>query len=81
MAIAALPDEAKLLRNFSRCQDWEQRYLYMMELGERLPPLTDEQRTAANFIEGCQSQVWKAVSYTHLTLPTNREVETSVGAA
>lgn len=28
MAIAALPDEAKLLRNFSRCQDWEQRYLY-----------------------------------------------------
>ena len=32
MAIAALPDEAKLLRNFSRCQDWEQRYLYMMEL-------------------------------------------------
>ncbi|HEK0542337.1 TPA: SufE family protein [Proteus mirabilis] len=53
MAIAALPDEAKLLRNFSRCQDWEQRYL--------LPPLTDEQRTAANFIEGCQSQVWIAV--------------------
>ena len=61
MAIAALPDEAKLLRNFSRCQDWEQRYLYMMELGERLPPLTDEQRTPANFIEGCQSQVWIAV--------------------
>ncbi|MBJ2116296.1 MULTISPECIES: cysteine desulfuration protein SufE [Proteus] len=62
MAVANLPDEAKLLRNFSRCQDWEQRYLYMMELGERLPPLTDEQRISANFIEGCQSQVWIAVS-------------------
>ncbi|WP_337233992.1 cysteine desulfuration protein SufE [Proteus terrae] len=62
MAVANLPDEAKLLRNFSRCQDWEQRYLYMMELGERLTPLTDEQRISANFIEGCQSQVWIAVS-------------------
>lgn len=29
----ALPDESKLLRNFSRCQDWEERYLYMIELG------------------------------------------------
>lgn len=60
MAVVNLPDEAKLLRNFSRCQDWEQRYLYMMELGERLPALTDEQRNSANFIEGCQSQVWIA---------------------
>ena len=61
MAVASLPDETKLLRNFSRCQDWEQRYLYMMELGERLKPLTDEQRIVENFIEGCQSQVWIAV--------------------
>lgn len=61
MAVANLPDEAKLLRNFSRCQDWEQRYLYMMELGERLPPMTDEEHTSSNFIEGCQSQVWIAV--------------------
>lgn len=22
-----LPDQAKLLRNFSRCHDWEERYL------------------------------------------------------
>lgn len=56
MAVANLPDETKLLRNFSRCQDWEQRYLYMMELGERLVPLTDEQRTSANFIEGCKAK-------------------------
>lgn len=61
MAVANLPDEAKLLRNFSRCQDWEQRYLYMMELGERLKPLTDQQRIETNFIEGCQSQVWIVV--------------------
>ncbi|APC11622.1 MULTISPECIES: cysteine desulfuration protein SufE [Providencia] len=54
----ALPDEHKLLRNFSRCQDWEERYLYMIELGGRLPDLTEAQRSDNNLIAGCQSQVW-----------------------
>ncbi|EJD6378082.1 MULTISPECIES: cysteine desulfuration protein SufE [Providencia] len=54
----ALPDENKLLRNFSRCQDWEERYLYMIELGGRLPELSEEQRSDNNLIAGCQSQVW-----------------------
>lgn len=54
----ALPDENKLLRNFSRCQDWEERYLYMIELGGRLPELTEAQRSDSNLIAGCQSQVW-----------------------
>ncbi|BBU95626.1 cysteine desulfuration protein SufE [Providencia hangzhouensis] len=54
----ALPDESKLLRNFSRCQDWEERYLYMIELGGRLPELSEVQRSDNNLIAGCQSQVW-----------------------
>ncbi|MEX9687696.1 cysteine desulfuration protein SufE [Providencia rettgeri] len=54
----ALPDENKLLRNFSRCQDWEERYLYMIELGGRLPELSEVQRSDNNLIAGCQSQVW-----------------------
>ncbi|HHE6468126.1 TPA: cysteine desulfuration protein SufE [Providencia rettgeri] len=54
----ALPDENKLLRNFSRCQNWEERYLYMIELGGRLPELSEVQRSDNNLIAGCQSQVW-----------------------
>lgn len=54
----ALPDEHKLLRNFARCQDWEERYLYMIELGGRLTPLTEQQRSDSNLIAGCQSQAW-----------------------
>ena len=41
-----LPDQAKLLRNFARCHDWEERYLYLIELGEKLPALTETQRIA-----------------------------------
>ncbi|KAA9001244.1 cysteine desulfuration protein SufE [Affinibrenneria salicis] len=56
--MASLPDPQKLLRNFSRCHDWEEKYLYIIELGAMLPPLTDAQRQPEYLIAGCQSQVW-----------------------
>lgn len=56
--MAALPDKDKLLRNFNRCANWEEKYLYIIELGQRLPPLSPEEHCAKNSIQGCQSQVW-----------------------
>lgn len=56
--MAALPDKDKLLRNFNRCTNWEEKYLYIIELGQRLPPLSPEEHSATNSIQGCQSQVW-----------------------
>ena len=34
--MALLPDKEKLLRNFLRCANWEEKYLYIIELGQRL---------------------------------------------
>lgn len=56
--MAGLPDKEKLLRNFSRCTNWEEKYLYIIELGQFLPALTPEQHNPGNLIQGCQSQVW-----------------------
>jgi cysteine desulfuration protein SufE len=56
--MAALPDKDKLLRNFGRCANWEEKYLYIIELGQRLPPLSEEAHNPENMIQGCQSQVW-----------------------
>lgn len=56
--MAALPDKEKLVRNFSRCANWEEKYLYIIELGQRLPALSAEAHNADNLIQGCQSQVW-----------------------
>ncbi|MEX9252389.1 cysteine desulfuration protein SufE [Pseudenterobacter timonensis] len=56
--MAALPDKEKLLRNFSRCANWEEKYLYIIELGQRLPALSEEAHSPDNIIQGCQSQVW-----------------------
>lgn len=56
--MALLPDKEKLLRNFLRCANWEEKYLYIIELGQRLPELRDEDKSPQNSIQGCQSQVW-----------------------
>lgn len=56
--MASLPEPQKLVRNFSRCHNWEEKYLYIIELGARLEPLPESWRQPENLISGCQSQVW-----------------------
>ncbi|MGL5386405.1 MAG: cysteine desulfuration protein SufE [Serratia sp. (in: enterobacteria)] len=60
--MAQLPDKDKLVRNFSRCLNWEEKYLYVIELGSQLPALEESERQAGNLISGCQSQVWIVMS-------------------
>jgi cysteine desulfuration protein SufE len=47
-----------LIDDFRYLDDWEDRYRYVIELGKALPPLGDEERTDANKVRGCASQVW-----------------------
>ena len=47
-----------ILADFELLDDWEDRYRYVIELGRKLEPLPDEERTAANKVQGCVSQVW-----------------------
>ena len=44
--------------NLSFLDDWEDRYRYLIELGQALPPLRPEERNAANKVHGCVSQAW-----------------------
>jgi cysteine desulfuration protein SufE len=43
---------------FELLGDWEQRYEYLSELGEKLPALPNESRIESNKVKGCISQVW-----------------------
>lgn len=43
---------------FELLEDWEQRYQYLIELGEKLPPMPAEHKTEGNKVKGCMSQVW-----------------------
>ena len=40
--------------------DLEMTNFYLMELGQKLPPLPPEDQTEENLIKGCQSKVWLA---------------------
>ncbi|HEY2659397.1 MAG TPA: SufE family protein [Caulobacteraceae bacterium] len=53
-----LADEFDMLGSATDPKDWEERYRYVIELGRTLEPLTDAERTDANKVRGCASQVW-----------------------
>jgi cysteine desulfuration protein SufE len=48
----------EILADFELLDDWEDRYRYVIELGRKLEPLPEEERNAANKVQGCVSQVW-----------------------
>jgi cysteine desulfuration protein SufE len=52
------PSFSEIADNFAFLDDWEDRYKYLIELGQALPPLPDTERTAKNKVSGCVSQVW-----------------------
>lgn len=55
-AIAQALDD--LEAEFDLLGDWEERYRYVIDLGRELKPLSAEERTDANKVRGCASQVW-----------------------
>ena len=48
----------ELIDDFALLDDWEDRYRYVIELGKTLPELTEAERSDANKVRGCASQVW-----------------------
>src|SRR3954447_19815046 len=49
---------AEIADEFEVLDDWEERYRYVIDLGKELAPLTDAERSEANKVRGCASQVW-----------------------
>lgn len=48
----------EIVENFTLLDQWDDRYRYVIELGRTLPPLPESDRTEANKVRGCASQVW-----------------------
>jgi len=44
--------------DFSFLDSWEDRYRYVIDLGRELDGLPESERTEANRVQGCVSQVW-----------------------
>jgi cysteine desulfuration protein SufE len=52
----AVQDE--IIASFRLFPEWLDRYQYLIDLGKRLPPLPEEEKTDDKLLAGCQSRVW-----------------------
>ncbi|EQA45048.1 Fe-S metabolism associated domain protein [Leptospira broomii serovar Hurstbridge str. 5399] len=50
--------QQEIIKEFSECLDWEERYQLLIEIGDTLAPLPQEQHTEDKLVPGCQSRVW-----------------------
>ena len=48
----------QILSDFEFIDEWEDRYRYIIELGNQLPPYPEVNKTEATKVKGCVSQVW-----------------------
>lgn len=56
MTINESQDE--IIAEMSELDDWMDRYAYIIDLGNALPPIDEQYKTPQHLIEGCQSRVW-----------------------
>lgn len=61
MTINEKQDE--IIDEFSGMDDWMDRYGYIIDLGNTLPPIEEKYKTPDHLIEGCQSRVWLNAEY------------------
>lgn len=47
-----------MIDDFAFLDDWEDRYMHVIDLGKGLDPLPDAAKTDVNKVKGCASQVW-----------------------
>lgn len=47
----------EIVDTFEFLDDWDQRYQYLMEIGEQLPPMPEELKTEENWVKPCMSTV------------------------
>jgi cysteine desulfuration protein SufE len=47
-----------IISSFSMFPEWLDRYQYLIDLGRKLPPLSEEEKSDDKLLSGCQSKVW-----------------------
>ena len=58
----------EIIDEFSGLTDWMDKYSYIIEMGNALPPLDEKHKTPDNLIDGCQSRVWVNATYENVVI-------------
>ncbi len=54
----------ELIEEFELFDDWEERYRYIIETGNSMPPLEIEYQSEQHRVQGCLSSVWLVIEQT-----------------
>ena len=60
MATPHDPERAQqeIVDSFGLFPEWLDRYQYLIDIGRKLPPLSEEEKRDDKLLAGCQSRVW-----------------------
>lgn len=58
-----LHDLEEIQESIQFLSDWEDKYSYILELGDSLPGIPESERRPEYLVEGCQSNVWLLTEY------------------
>lgn len=50
--------QQEIIQEFSRFNDWTDRYKHLIAQGKNLPAMDESHKTDDNIVKGCQSRVW-----------------------
>lgn len=50
--------QEEIVESFSMFSEWLDRYQYLIDLGRKLPPLDEAEKSDDKLLAGCQSRVW-----------------------
>lgn len=50
--------EQELIEDFDLLENWEEKYEYLVELGQEMPEMPPDLKTSDRLVQGCQSSVW-----------------------
>jgi cysteine desulfuration protein SufE len=71
--------QEEIIRDFSILDgDLEMSVMYLMELGQKLPEMKEEDKNEDNVVKGCQSKVWLTASLTHERLFFTADSNTAI---
>lgn len=69
----------EIIREFSLLDgDMEMTVFYIMELGQKLPEMSEVDKTEANEVKGCQSKVWLTARLEHDTIYFTADSNTAI---
>ena len=62
MTMTTTPEEQaeQLVEGFELFDSWDDRYRFLIDLGRKLPTMTEAEKNEESRVHGCQSSVWIA---------------------